>query len=51
MDVGGNLRSLQLERPYYQNVKGVIFIVDSTDAERMDEAKEELFSRLNEEQL
>ncbi len=40
-----------LWKHYYQNNNGIIYVVDSNDPERMDEAKEELMKMLNEEDL
>ena len=36
---------------YYQNAEGLIFVVDSSDRERIGKAKEELFKMLSEEDL
>jgi len=41
-DVGGQERIRALWRHYYQNCDGLIFVVDSSDTARVEEAKEEL---------
>jgi ADP-ribosylation factor protein 1 len=50
-DVGGQDKIRPLWRHYYQNTQGVIFVVDSNDRDRVDEAKEELHRMLNEDEL
>ena len=40
-----------LWRHYYQNTQGVIFVVDSNDRERANEAREELHKMLAEDEL
>ena len=50
-DVGGQKKIRQLWRHYYQNTEGLLFIVDSTDRERFDEAKGELEGILNDESM
>ena len=40
-DVGGQDKIRPLWRHYFQNTQGLIFVVDSNDRERADEAKEE----------
>lgn len=36
-DLGGSMRFSSMHyRPYYQNIQGLIFVVDSTDKERID---------------
>ncbi|KAF4707454.1 Thioredoxin domain-containing protein 9 [Perkinsus olseni] len=50
-DVGGQDKIRPLWRHYYQNTQGLIFVVDSNDRDRMDDAKEELHRMLNEEEL
>ncbi|XP_035671605.1 ADP-ribosylation factor-like [Branchiostoma floridae] len=42
-DVGGQEKIRQLWRHYYQNSEGLIFVVDSADRARLEEAREELF--------
>jgi len=41
-DVGGQDKIRPLWRHYYQNTQGIIFVVDSNDRERIEEAKDEL---------
>ena len=41
-DVGGQDKIRPLWRHYFQNTQGLIFVVDSNDRERVDEAREEL---------
>lgn len=38
-------------KTYYENVQGIIFVFDSTDVERINEAREELQAILREDQL
>ena len=40
-----------LWRHYYQNTQGIIFVVDSNDKERVEDAREELHRMLNEPEL
>ena len=50
-DMGGQDAIRPLWRHYYQNVQALIFVVDSADPERMEEAREELSKLMGEEQL
>ncbi|OLY83737.1 ADP-ribosylation factor [Smittium mucronatum] len=50
-DVGGQDKIRPLWRHYYQNTQGVIFVVDSNDRERVNEARDELTRLLNEDEL
>ena len=50
-DVGGQDRIRPLWRHYYQDVDGVIYVVDSNDRDRMDIAKSELEKMLSEVEL
>jgi len=50
-DVGGQDKIRLLWRHYYQNTQGLIFVVDSSDKERIELAKEELHRMLGEEEL
>merc|ERR1711959_11337 len=50
-DVGGQDKIRLLWRHYYQNTQGLIFVVDSSDKDRVDLAKEELHKMLAEEEL
>ncbi|KAK7441548.1 Arf GTPase arf1 [Stygiomarasmius scandens] len=50
-DVGGQGTIRRLWRYYYQNVQGIIFVVDSNDRERISEAREEIQQMMNDDQL
>ncbi|XP_052792437.1 uncharacterized protein LOC128226542 [Mya arenaria] len=50
-DVGGQDKIRPLWRHYFQNTQGLIFVVDSNDRERANEAKDELSRMLNEDEL
>jgi len=50
-DVGGQDKIRPLWRHYFQNTQGLIFVVDSNDRERAQEAKEELNRMLSEDEL
>ncbi|XP_046555604.1 ADP-ribosylation factor-like [Haliotis rubra] len=50
-DVGGQDKIRPLWRHYFQNTQGLIFVVDSNDRERLQEAKDELNRMLNEDEL
>eukprot|EP00742_Colponemidia_sp_Colp-10_P000039 GILJ01000045.1.p1 GENE.GILJ01000045.1~~GILJ01000045.1.p1 ORF type:complete len:183 (+),score=26.60 GILJ01000045.1:78-626(+) len=50
-DVGGQDKIRPLWRHYYQNTQGLIFVVDSNDSERIEDAREELHRMLNEDEL
>merc|ERR1711965_887028 len=50
-DVGGQDKIRPLWRHYYQNTRGVIFVVDSNDRDRVGEARDELHRMLNEDEL
>ena len=50
-DIGGADKMRLLFRHYYQNTKGIIFVVDSHDRDRIEEAAEELKKMLAEEEL
>jgi len=50
-DVGGQDKIRPLWRHYFQNTQGLIFVVDSNDRERVNEAHEELNKMLNEDEL
>ena len=45
-DVGGQDKIRPLWRHYYNNTNGLIFVVDSNDRERVEDAKDELFRML-----
>ena len=50
-DVGGQDKIRPLWRHYYQNTQGLIFVVDSNDRDRVDDARDELHRMLNEDEL
>ena len=50
-NVGGASKMRLLYKQYYQNVEGLIFVVDSNDRDRMEDAAEELKKMLAEEEL
>merc|ERR1712159_960711 len=50
-DVGGQDKIRPPWRHYYQNTQGLIFVVDSNDRDRIDDAREELNRMLNEDEL
>lgn len=50
-DLGGQTSIRPYWRCYYANTAAVIFVVDSTDIERLQTAAEELAAMLNEEEL
>ncbi|KAK1351964.1 ADP-ribosylation factor A1F [Heracleum sosnowskyi] len=47
-DVGGQDKIRPLWRHYFQNTQGLIFVVDSSDRDRVVEARDELHMMLNE---
>ncbi|CAF2952053.1 unnamed protein product [Rotaria sp. Silwood2] len=50
-DVGGRDKIRPLWRHYYQNTKAIVFVVDSNDRERVNDASEQLHSILKEDEL
>ena len=50
-DVGGQDKIRQLWRHYYTNTQGIIFVVDSNDRDRIDDAREELHKMIADEEL
>jgi len=50
-DVGGQDKIRPLWRHYFQNTSGMIYVVDSNDRDRVDEAAQELWRLLGEEEL
>jgi len=50
-DVGGQDKIRPLWRHYYQNTQGLIYVVDSNDRERVEQAREELNRMLQEDEL
>merc|ERR1719281_214479 len=50
-DVGGQDKIRKLWRHYYQGTQGLIFVVDSSDRDRIEDAREELQKMLREEEM
>lgn len=50
-DVGGQDKIRQLWKHYFQNTQALIFVVDSSDRDRVDIAREELHKMLAEDEL
>lgn len=50
-DVGGQDKIRPLWRHYFQNTQGIIFVVDSNDRDRLDDAYKELDKMMNEDEL
>merc|ERR1719355_237465 len=50
-DVGGQDKIRKLWRHYYQDTQGLIFVVDSSDRDRIEDAREELHKMLREEEM
>merc|ERR1712151_341443 len=50
-DVGGQDKIRPLWRYYYQGTQGIIFVVDSNDRDRAEDAREELMKMLNEDEM
>lgn len=50
-DIGGQSKIRHLWRHYYSNAQGLLFVVDSSDRERMVEAQEELYGILKSDEL
>ena len=50
-DVGGQDKIRQLWKHYYQNTQALIYVVDSSDKERVEIAREELNKMLSEDDL
>merc|ERR1711934_1024985 len=50
-DVGGQDKIRPLWRHYYQNTQGLIFVGDSNDRDRAEDAKDELNKMLNEDEM
>mmetsp|Transcript_129439 Transcript_129439/g.289434 ORF Transcript_129439/g.289434 Transcript_129439/m.289434 type:complete len:183 (-) Transcript_129439:141-689(-) len=50
-DVGGQDKIRKLWRYYYQNTNGLIFVVDSSDRDRIQDAREELSKMLEEDEM
>ena len=50
-DVGGQDKIRPLWRHYYTGTQGLIFVVDSTDRDRIDEARHELHKIANDREM
>merc|ERR1711957_901269 len=50
-DIGGQDRIRKLWRHYYQGTNAVIYVVDSNDRERMEDARDELTKMMSEDEL
>ncbi|BBN07518.1 protein MpARFD2 [Marchantia polymorpha subsp. ruderalis] len=50
-DVGGQHKIRQLWKYYFSGIQGLIFVVDSTDKERITEARDELHNLINDPEL
>jgi small GTP-binding protein len=50
-DIGGQTAIRQMWRHYYHGTNAVIFVVDSSDPERFELAKEELMTLVNDDEL
>merc|ERR1711935_902101 len=50
-DVGGQDKIRKLWRYYYQNTQGLIFVVDSNDRDRIQDAREEIAKILSEDEM
>lgn len=50
-DVGGQTRIRPLWQHYYQGTQGLVFVVDSTDTARLEEAGLELFRLMSDDEL
>ncbi|KAL3687213.1 hypothetical protein R1sor_013522 [Riccia sorocarpa] len=50
-DVGGQYKIRALWRHYFTGTEGLIFVVDSADTERIQEARDELHTLLNDSEL
>jgi ADP-ribosylation factor protein 1 len=50
-DIGGQDKIRKLWRYYYHGTDAAIFVVDSSDRDRIEDAREELFKMINEEEM
>merc|ERR1712025_1551184 len=50
-DIGGQDKIRKLWRYYYANTQGLIFVVDSSDHDRIEDAREELHQMLGEDEM
>lgn len=50
-DLGGQVATRKIWQHYYQNTDALIFVVDSSDRDRIEEANEELLKMLHKEEM
>merc|ERR1711964_87347 len=50
-DVGGQDKIRPLWRHYYQGTNGLIYVIDSNDRDRIEDAREDLTKMLNEDEM
>merc|ERR1712232_1143766 len=50
-DIGGQDKIRRLWRYYYQGTNGLIYVVDSSDRDRIEDAREELTKMINEDEM
>merc|ERR1712060_48357 len=50
-DVGGQDKIRKLWRHYFQGTNGIIYVIDSNDRDRVEDAREELTKMLSEDEL
>ena len=50
-DVGGQDKIRPLWRHYYTGTQGLVFVIDSQDRDRIDEAKQELYRILQDREM
>ncbi len=50
-DIGGQDKIRDLWKHYYENTEALIYVVDSSDTERLDLATEEMYKMLNDDSL
>lgn len=51
LDLGGHKEARKLWKDYYQSVDAVVFLVDASDKERIEESKRELDTLLGDEEM
>jgi len=50
-DIGGQDKIRKLWRYYYQNTEAIIFVIDSNDRDRIEDARDELSKIVNEDEM
>merc|ERR1711985_30916 len=50
-DIGGQDKIRKLWRHYYRGTQGLIFVIDSSDRDRIEDAREELWKMLADEEM